>query len=122
MDDGSATVIGDIVLYETGDLDGKILNEDTVKRILDSAAGEFVLTPFEDVATNDVIKNIEDAWGNARERAWNLAAVLVGSIIQEHDLRDRCVQHSILLNGFHESALEQHIQLIRDLADWLLEE
>lgn len=122
MDDGSATVIGDIVLYETGDLNGKLLNEDTVQIILDSAAGEFVLTPFEDIATNDVIKNIEDAWGNAKERAWNLAAVLIGSLIQEHDLRDRCVQHSILLNGFQESALEQHIELIRSLADWLLEE
>lgn len=121
MGDGNRLAVGEVLLSGGGSLLGCLFSEKVIQELLCNDSGKFVLVAEEARPVSEVIKS-DDIYGGKKEEAWNLAAVLVGPIVQEHGLKDRGMQHSILFSGFNESAVEQHIQLIRDLADWLLEE
>lgn len=120
--DGKPLVVGSVRIDEQGFMAGDIVNEALIKRILDGNSGDFLLTPEEYLPKEEVIKTVDDAWGGKKERAWNLAAKLVGALAQEHNLHDWRQTPTVTPEAYVESVVEQHVALITIVADWLLEE
>lgn len=122
MDNEKPIVIGELRMTTEGSLNGVIVSETLVKRINLGMSGDFVLTPEEYLPKEEVIKTVDDAWGGRKERAWNLAAKLVGILAQEHNLHDWRQTPTVTPEAYVESVVEQHVALITIVADWLLEE
>lgn len=105
--DAQPLVIGELVMDELGMLQGRIVSQELVDRILQGRAGDFVLTPEEYLPEKEVLETVDEAWGGKRERAWLIASSLVGPVIVE--------------NGGIGSASAQLDQIMH-VANWLLEE
>lgn len=121
MSDGNPMVIGELHMSEGGSLGGVIVSQELIKRILAGATDDFVLTPDGYVPEENVVDTVEEAWGGVRERAWNTASALVGALVAEHGLTERRQAQFLLNPGYVESTVEQHVELIQRVAEWLLE-
>lgn len=103
--DGQAEIVGNVRISPSGQLEGVIHTPQAVRLIREMDVDSFVLYPVCARPFKQEAKIAEGDWANDKERVWNIAAALVGQIILEGN----------------QIEVREHLHLIRDTADWLLD-